>query len=308
MSAGSEFTQRHTKKNQKIMISIINSVTEITAEKPSNSKLKFNLWYFRYNGHVERTEVSAPTQNPIWNATLTFPNVKADELLKHHVEIELWDMVPHAEFVCLGFCTVDIQKALMDDCANWCRLEDRIDTNPTLTTTLSLDATSNMKNPHMRPVSLEVSKANDAWSKPIHGDMSHSHTRLHRGEHMRSSSSDDVDSIGDASSLLHPDHAWTSGSRRGSSQSEQLNVEQYQLGKDYSHSLPGSRRSSFQDSQGNCDNSDTNIFNSICLTGRRRSSCTRRDSDFSKSHKGSKTKLNRALSASSSEKRLTKTK
>lgn len=262
---------------------------------------------FRYNGHVERTEVSAPTQNPIWNATLTFPNVKSDELLKHHVEIELWDMVPHAEFVCLGFCTMDIQKALLDDVSIWCRLEDRTDVHNNSQTNLTLDA--NAKNQQLRPVSLEVSKGND-WSKPSHGENSHSYTRLHRGEHMRSSSSDDVDSIGDASSLLHPDHAWTSGSRRGSSQSEQLNVEQYQLGKDYSHSLPGSRRSSFQDSQGNCDTntSDTNIFNSICLTGRRRSSCTRRDSDFSKSHKGSKTKLNRTLSASSSEKRLTKIK
>lgn len=221
-------------------------------------------------------------------------------------------MVPHADFVCSGFCTVDIQKALMDDGgAIWCRLEDHNDVQHTSQTNLSLDSAS--KNPQLRPVSLEVSKGCDNYSKPIHGDMSHSYTRLHRGEHMRSSSSDDVDSIGDPSSLLHPDHAWAGGggSRRGSSQSEQLNVEQYQLGKDYSHSLPGSRRSSFQDPsqvQGNCESSDSNIFNTLCLTGRRRSSCTRRDSDFSKSHKGSKTKLNRTLSASSSEKRLTKTK
>ncbi|KAI4471951.1 regulating synaptic membrane exocytosis protein [Holotrichia oblita] len=59
--------------------------------------------------------------------------------------------------------------------------------------------------------------------------------------------SDDVDSIGECASLLHPDHAW--GSRRGSSQSEQLEVEVYQLGKDFSRSLPGSRRSSFQSPQ-----------------------------------------------------------
>lgn len=61
--------------------------------------------------------------------------------------------------------------------------------------------------------------------------------------------SDDVDSIGECTSLLHPDHAWVAGSRRGSSQSETLEVEVYQLGKDFSRSLPGSRRSSFQQQQ-----------------------------------------------------------
>lgn len=54
-------------------------------------------------------------------------------------------------------------------------------------------------------------------------------------------------SLGECASLLHPDHAW--GSRRGSSQSEQLEAEVYQLGKDFSRSLPGSRRSSFQSAQ-----------------------------------------------------------
>lgn len=245
---------------------------------------KLNDISFRFNGHVERTEVSAPTQNPIWNATLIFQNVKADELLKRFVEIQLWDMVPHAEFVFLGLCTVDIQKALMDDGATWCRLEEIIDVKSS-NFNVSLDLPSTT-------VSVEHMQ------------------RLRRSEQMRSSSSDDVDSIGDATSLLHPDHAWASGSRRGSSQSEKLNVESYQLGKDYSHSLPGSRRSSFQDSQGNTveKTDDSTIFNSLCIT-RRRSSCTRREPDeFLKSPKGSKTKLGRTLSASSSEKRLTKTK
>ena len=49
--------------------------------------------------------------------------------------------------------------------------------------------------------------------------------------------------------LLHPDHAYLAGSRRGSSQSEQLDVEQYQLNQTFSKSLPGSRRSSFQSTQ-----------------------------------------------------------
>lgn len=49
--------------------------------------------------------------------------------------------------------------------------------------------------------------------------------------------------------FLHPDHAYMANSRRGSSQSEQLDVEPYQLNKDFSRSLPGSRRSSFQSIQ-----------------------------------------------------------
>lgn len=212
--------------------------------------------------------------------------MKADELLKHFVEIELWDMVPHSDFVFLGLCTVDVQKALLDDGAIWCRLEDQNDIKSS-TTNLSLD----------------IPSANGRSNEHVN--------RLQRAEHMRSSSSDDVDSIGDPTSLLHPDHAWTTGSRRGSSQSEQLNVEQYQLGKDYSHSLPGSRRSSFQNDGQEAASNDSTLFNTLCLTGRRRSSCTRRSEhyeEFSKTLKGSKTKLNRTLSASSSEKRLTKTK
>lgn len=55
--------------------------------------------------------------------------------------------------------------------------------------------------------------------------------------------SDDGELVG---SYLHPDHAYTGGSRRGSSQSEQLEVETYELSQDFSRSLPGSRRSSFQ--------------------------------------------------------------
>lgn len=74
---------------------------------------------------------------------------------------------------------------------------------------------------------------------------------------------DDVDSIGECTSLLHPDHAWTAGSRRGSSQSETLEVEVYQLGKDFSRSLPGSRRSSFQQQQEKGDLST--IINKLSL-------------------------------------------
>lgn len=115
------------------------------------------------------------------------------------------------------------------------------------------------------------------WSSPrnsISGDV----TKLIRGSDYRfqRSVSDDVDSIGDGSSLLHPDHAWAF-SRRGSSQSETLEIETYQLGKDFSKSLPGSRRSSFQD-QEKCKSGE--IAQSFAHSReRRRSSVAKRNPD-----------------------------
>jgi hypothetical protein len=93
----------------------------------------------------------------------------------------------------------------------------------------------------------------------------------------RSSSQSDCDSIGEGASLLHPDHAYFGmSSRRGSSQSETLEIEAYQLNKDFSKSLPGSRRSSFQDQEKRMmegmGTPPTNI-------ARRRSSCVRKDPD-----------------------------
>lgn len=78
--------------------------------------------------------------------------------------------------------------------------------------------------------------------------------RLLRKELRDRSYSDDTqsDSGSPEFGFLHPDHAWHANSRRGSSQSEQLEVEPYELNRDYSRSLPGSRRSSFQ-SQGGTD-------------------------------------------------------
>lgn len=86
--------------------------------------------------------------------------------------------------------------------------------------------------------------------------------------------SDDCDSFGE-NSFLHPDHALMGSSRRGSSQSETLEIETYQLGKDFSKSLPGSRRSSFQDQEKEkrlAEGPPQNIT-------RRRSSCARKDPD-----------------------------
>lgn len=88
--------------------------------------------------------------------------------------------------------------------------------------------------------------------------------RLLRRELRERSYSEDTqsDSLGSPEPyFLHPDHAWQANSRRGSSQSEQLEVEPYELSKDYSRSLPGSRRSSFQ-SQGGTD-SKSMFFNFV---------------------------------------------
>lgn len=110
--------------------------------------------------------------------------------------------------------------------------------------------------------------------------------------------SDDCDSIGESTSLLHPDHAWGGASRRGSSQSETLEIETYQLGKDFSKSLPGSRRSSFQDQEKKGDVSPVIIPN---IT-RRRSSCIRKDPDeILRSLKAVRGELGRTMSLSRAE-------
>lgn len=72
--------------------------------------------------------------------------------------------------------------------------------------------------------------------------------------------SEDGDGVG---GFLHPDYAYMGGSRRGSSQSENLDVtEPHQMAQDLSRSLPGSRRSSFQkegEKQGKFDLSTESI-------------------------------------------------
>lgn len=111
--------------------------------------------------------------------------------------------------------------------------------------------------------------------------------------------SDDCDSIGESSSLLHPDHAWGGSSRRGSSQSETLEIETYQLGKDFSKSLPGSRRSSFQDQEKKSGDVSPVVIPNIT---RRRSSCIRKDPDeILRSLKAVRGELGRTMSLSRAE-------
>ncbi|XP_018053303.1 PREDICTED: regulating synaptic membrane exocytosis protein 1 [Atta colombica] len=173
-----------------------------------------------------KTIVAEPTQKPIWNATLFFTGVDGESLMERAIEVTLWDYCPDGDNVFLGECTVDVQRALENDRAVWYRLEDP-------------RGLRTGKSPYCSPrgsVSMEVAQ------------------RLFRKELRDRSYSDDTqsDSGSPEFCFLHPDHAWHANSRRGSSQSEQLEVEPYELNRDYSRSLPGSRRSSFQ-SQGGTD-------------------------------------------------------
>ncbi|XP_014478309.1 PREDICTED: regulating synaptic membrane exocytosis protein 1 isoform X2 [Dinoponera quadriceps] len=173
-----------------------------------------------------RTIVAEPTQKPIWNATLFFTGVAGESLMERAIEVTLWDYCPDGDNVFLGECTVHVQRALENDRAVWYRLEDP-------------RGLRTGKSPYCSPrgsLSMDVAQ------------------RLLRKELRDRSYSDDTqsDSGSPEFGFLHPDHAWHANSRRGSSQSEQLEVEPYELNRDYSRSLPGSRRSSFQ-SQGGTD-------------------------------------------------------
>ncbi|XP_055909308.1 regulating synaptic membrane exocytosis protein 1 isoform X1 [Eupeodes corollae] len=231
------------------------------------------------DGCVQQTEVSRPSQNPIWNATLTFGHVKAESLMDRYIEIQLWDLVPHTESIFLGECNIEMQQAFLEDRALWCRLDDP---------------------KGLRGISMSKSPSVSPRGSIGGGDL----TRLIRRDYnVQRSMSDDVDSIGDGTSLLHPDHAWVAGSRRGSSQSETLEVEVYQLGKDFSRSLPGSRRSSFQDRE----NKEEEMVppSPSYMTGRRRSSVARRDPDeILKSLKAVRGELGRAMSLNTEPKRM----
>ncbi|XP_076380008.1 regulating synaptic membrane exocytosis protein fife isoform X2 [Megalopta genalis] len=172
-----------------------------------------------------KTVVAEPSQKPIWNATLVFSGVDGESLMKRAIEVTLWDFCPDGDNVFLGECSVDLQRALENDRAVWYRLEDP----------RGLRA---CKSPFCSPrgsLSMEIAQR-----------------FLRKTELRERSYSDDTqsDSGSPEHSFLHPNHAWHANSRRGSSQSEQLEVEPYELSRDYSRSLPGSRRSSFQSQAG----------------------------------------------------------
>lgn len=85
----------------------------------------------------------------------------------------------------------------------------------------------------------------------------------------------------------------------GSSQSKTLEIESYQLGKDFSKSLPGSRRSYFQDQERKSGAASPAVLPNIA---RRRSSCIRKDPDeILRSLKAVRGELGRTTSLSRAE-------
>lgn len=198
--------------------------------------------------------------------------------MDRYLEIELWDLVPQTDSVFLGECNVDLQKAFIDDRAVWYRLEDP-------------------KGLRSGGYMSKTPNASPRGSISICGGGA-----MRRNDYTNNRSmSDDLDSIGDGSSLLHPDHAYANGSRRGSSQSETLEVEVYQLGKDFSRSLPGSRRSSFQDREDKEKEKEIEVAAvpppATYMKDRRRSSCVRRDpEEILRSLKTIKGELGRSMS------------
>ncbi|KAL2730232.1 regulating synaptic membrane exocytosis protein 2 isoform X1 [Vespula maculifrons] len=230
-----------------------------------------------------KTVVAEPTQNPIWNSTLLFPGVDGESLMDRAIEVSLWDYCPEGDNVFLGECTVDLQKALENDRADPRGLRSG-------------------KSPYCSPrgsLSMEVAQR-----------------FLRKNELRERSYSDDTQSDSGSPELcfLHPDHAWHVNSRRGSSQSEQLEVEPYELNRDYSRSLPGSRRSSFQSqcgtdskrgSMGEADMPIVVHYN----RERRRSSCTRQMRDPEeileglRTLKAAKGELNRTMSLTGDKRR-----
>ncbi|XP_049874098.1 regulating synaptic membrane exocytosis protein 1 isoform X2 [Pectinophora gossypiella] len=219
------------------------------------------------------TDPASASCSPVWNATLGFGGLTADLLAGRALELTLWDACPGIDPVLIGECTMEVEKAFAEERAVWWTLEER-----------------------------GTRSANASPRGSLTGARA-----LRRGDFASQRSvSDDVDSIGECASLLHPDHAWVGGSRRGSSQSETLEVEVYQLGKDFSRSLPGSRRSSFQQAEkdGGGDASGAPSRRGE----RRRSSCVRRDpDDILRSLRAVKGELGRTLSLSGSTARRTAT-
>nr|XP_049706796.1 regulating synaptic membrane exocytosis protein 1 isoform X4 [Helicoverpa armigera] len=220
------------------------------------------------------TDPASASCSPVWNATLSFGGLTADLLAGRALELTLWDACPGIDPVLIGECTMEIEKAFAEERAVWWTLEER------------------------GPRSANASPRGSLTGARA----------LRRGDFASQRSvSDDVDSIGECASLLHPDHAWVGGSRRGSSQSETLEVEVYQLGKDFSRSLPGSRRSSFQQQEKE-GGGDVSPAMSARRTERRRSSCVRRDpDDILRSLRAVKGELGRTLSLSGSTARRTAT-
>lgn len=191
--------------------------------------------------------------------------------------------MPHNEALFLGESLVDLQKAFLDDRAVWYRLEDP----KNLRSQTLANCVGQLPSYNASPRGSAQLLSSDVSRFMRRNDYS-----------FQRSVSDDCDSLGsggETTLFLHPDHAWGCSSRRGSSQSEVIELDTYQLGKDFSKSVPGSRRSSFQDQE----KKDGDISPAIPVIPRRRSSCVRKDPDeILKSLKAVRGELGRTMSLS----------
>ncbi|XP_050526479.1 regulating synaptic membrane exocytosis protein 1 isoform X2 [Daktulosphaira vitifoliae] len=200
--------------------------------------VQIKLLPFTVDTNIVKTDIAEPSLNPMWNTTLEMPNVRSETLIEKQMEVTLYDYRPEKEDVILGEFVVNLQSALLDNAMIWYELESPNHSKASKSPRSSISDTGKGFKREIRSVSEE---------RELDG-------------------------------FLHPDHAYMANSRRGSSQSEQLDVEPYQLNKDFSRSLPGSRRSSFQSTQ-NIDK-DPELVTTYASKSRRRSSCTpRQDPD-----------------------------
>lgn len=75
--------------------------------------------FFSGEQNSVQTEVAGPTQNPIWNANLTFPGIAGDKLMDKSIDLTLWDCTPDGENTFLGECVIVLQNAFETDRAVW---------------------------------------------------------------------------------------------------------------------------------------------------------------------------------------------
>ncbi|XP_071530366.1 uncharacterized protein Fife isoform X2 [Panulirus ornatus] len=226
------------------------------SREPVSGKLQVQLWYDQEKSHLIVTVVSAhdlrfrdsstygPPEafvclrlypysdckmystgvaesscKPMWNSSFIWEGLTADALMALTLELSVWDYISDTENGFLGETLIDLRHAYLDERPTWYRLQERRSRSANATPRGSIASYDFTAPPIRRPSSVR-SGSDD-------------------GEDSRNSSLD--------SGLLHPDLAWResrSPSRRGSSLSEQAEIEVYQLSRSYPHSLPQSRRSS----------------------------------------------------------------
>ncbi|CAH0398694.1 unnamed protein product [Chilo suppressalis] len=241
------------------------------------------------------TDPASASCSPVWNATLGFGGLTADLLAGRALELTLWDACPGIDPVLIGECT---ERAV------WWTLEERGTRSASASPRGSLTGARALRRGDF--ATQRSASGTDSNGTPrfalttiiVISSLLLSSPSVSLPERHTCWCINDVDSIGECASLLHPDHAWVGGSRRGSSQSETLEVEVYQLGKDFSRSLP----------EGGAEGGGGAGVSGGGRRERRRSSCVRRDpDDILRSLRAVKGELGRTLSLSGSTARRTAT-